>query len=89
MAVGIFVVEEEPKKADMIIVLSGAGRLEKATDLYKERYAEYVLLSVKSVSILLILVERLPFSLLKTVLIKFTNRGRMERTGACIGKHRC
>lgn len=40
------VIDEEPKKVDVIIVLSGdKGRLEKAANLYKEDYAEYVMLS--------------------------------------------
>lgn len=40
------VIDEEPKKADVIIVLSGdSGRLEKAAALYKEGYASYVLLT--------------------------------------------
>ena len=37
---------EPPKQADVIIVLSGgAGRVEKATELYKDGYAPYLLLS--------------------------------------------
>ena len=42
----LLVVDEKPKKADVIIVLSGdSGRLEKAAALYKEGYASYVMLS--------------------------------------------
>ena len=40
------VVDEKPKKADVMIVLSGdSGRLEKAAALYKEGYASYVMLT--------------------------------------------
>ncbi|WP_063975153.1 YdcF family protein [Domibacillus aminovorans] len=43
------IVNEEPKKVDVIIALSGdAGRLEKAVDLYKKDYSDYVMLSVAS-----------------------------------------
>lgn len=42
----MLVVNEQPKKSDVIIVLSGdGGRLEKAMSLYKEGYAKYVMLS--------------------------------------------
>ena len=42
----LLVVDESPKKADVMIVLSGdVGRLEKAADLYKDGYAKYVILS--------------------------------------------
>ncbi|WP_077214862.1 YdcF family protein [Bacillus dakarensis] len=40
------VVNEKPEKSDVIIVLSGnIGRLEKAAQLYKEDYADYVMLT--------------------------------------------
>lgn len=40
------VVDEKPKKSDVIIVLSGnIGRLEKAAQLYKDDYADYVMLT--------------------------------------------
>lgn len=40
------IVDEKPKKADVVIALSGdKGRLQKAVSLYKEGYAEYVMLS--------------------------------------------
>lgn len=40
------VVDEKPVKSDVIIVLSGnIGRLEKAAQLYKEDYADYVMLT--------------------------------------------
>ncbi|WP_018394764.1 YdcF family protein [Bacillus sp. 37MA] len=46
---GFLVVDEEPKKADVIIVLSGdTGRLERAAALYKEGYSDYVMLSIAS-----------------------------------------
>lgn len=45
------VVNEEPTKSDVIIVLSGAaGRLEKAASLYHEGYAEQVMLTTSSAS---------------------------------------
>jgi uncharacterized SAM-binding protein YcdF (DUF218 family) len=40
------VISEEPKKADVIIVLSGGvGRLEKAVELYHAGYGDYLMLS--------------------------------------------
>lgn len=41
------VVNEKPKKADVIVVLSGGGseRLEKGASLYHDGYADYVLLT--------------------------------------------
>ncbi|MFJ8234186.1 YdcF family protein [Ureibacillus sp. NPDC094379] len=43
---GYLVVDETPKQADVIIVLSGdEGRLAKGAQLYKEGYADYVLLT--------------------------------------------
>ncbi|KGR73979.1 YdcF family protein [Ureibacillus sinduriensis] len=45
------VVNEEPTKSDVIIVLSGApGRLEKAASLYHEGYAEKVMLTTSRAS---------------------------------------
>lgn len=41
-----FSVDQKPVKSDVIIVLSGdLGRLEKAYDLYKSGYANYIILS--------------------------------------------
>ncbi|MGE7664836.1 YdcF family protein [Ureibacillus composti] len=43
---GYLVVDEAPKQADVIIVLSGdEGRLAKGAQLYNEGYADYVLLT--------------------------------------------
>ena len=40
------VVDEEPREADVIIVLSGdEGRVEKAVELYKAGYSEYIILT--------------------------------------------
>ncbi|KKB35451.1 YdcF family protein [Bacillus thermotolerans] len=40
------VIDEEPKKADVIVVLSGdIGRLEKAAELYHNGYADQMMLS--------------------------------------------
>ncbi|QGS69472.1 hypothetical protein CV093_17850 [Oceanobacillus sp. 143] len=44
------IVNEKPKKVDAIIVLSGGpGRLEKAVELFKGGYAEYMMLSNSNV----------------------------------------
>ncbi|RDW20758.1 YdcF family protein [Oceanobacillus chungangensis] len=44
------IVNEKPKKVDAIIVLSGEmGRLEKAAELFREGYAEFLMLSNSSV----------------------------------------
>lgn len=41
------VINEKPKKSDVVIVLSGGGieRIEKAVELYKQGYAPYIMIS--------------------------------------------
>ncbi len=41
------VINEEPEKSDVVIVLSGGGieRIEKAVELYKNGYAPYIMIS--------------------------------------------
>lgn len=46
LARSLLIINEEPKKAEVIIVLSGeTGRLEKAAELYHEDYASLIMLS--------------------------------------------